>query len=141
MISPRRFALLCVLAISMIACRSSEGALAVACQNIAVVRQIATELRAGLLAARHSDDAAMTAAGGTARALAGRLLDALPVLGPQSSPEPLHLSLLSVGLFGDQGGLFLSGGTPTEEGLVTLEANLPKLDEQVDTIESSVGQC
>jgi len=120
---------------------SRDPVQALACQMVPTSRQVAEELRAALAAAQRGDRVGMSRAAQRARALASQISQATVSLGPQSSPDPLIVALVTIGLFGDQGGSFFSNELPEPEGLASFQAGLVTLDRHVAQLEAGLPGC
>ena len=108
---------------------------------VPISREVAAELRGALAAARRGDQAGMSRAAQRAQALGSRISQATVSLGPQSSPDPLIVTLVTIGLFGQQGGLFFSDELPEPEALASFQAGLPTLDRLLAQLQARLPDC
>jgi hypothetical protein len=75
-----------------------------------IARQIPNDLRAAMAAAQRRDVAGMTKAAQQAAGRGTQIGTAIRGFQPEPSPDPRLRDLISLAIFGQQGGFFFTGG-------------------------------
>lgn len=83
----------------------------------------------------------MTRAADQARANGSQITMSVSALGPQPSTDALVGELVSIGLFGDQGGSFFADGIPDAQELASLQRNLPVLDQTLSRLQAELADA
>lgn len=139
---------LAVVALGLAGCGSTpapspslDPLLATACELAPVARQVAVDLRSAVAASIRGDETAMTRAADQARANGSQITMSVSALGPQPSTDALVGELVSIGLFGDQGGSFFADGIPDAQELASLQRNLPVLDQTLSRLQAELADA
>ena len=111
-----------------------------ACGLAPLAREISTQARAALAAARGGDRDAMLDAAQAGRDLVDQIVAAAEAQEPQASLDPLFVPILSVAYAGEQASSFFGDAVPSAEDLTSFEATiLGALDRSVGRVESEAA--
>jgi hypothetical protein len=121
--------------------RSLDPIDAVMCQVAPSARQIPPVVRAALAAGRRGDTAAMRQSAAQLKLLGGEVRDAISLLGldADAKSESDIVGLVSLQLFAEQLGFFFEEAEA--DGLLSVETNLPALDQALVQFENELPGC
>ena len=112
------------------------------CELAPLAREISTEARAAVTAARGGDKVAMVAASKNILDRVDRILAAAEAVDPAASLDPVLSSLLSVAYAGQQAGVIFADAVPTAEDVDSFENTiLGALDLSVADVDTAAAGC
>jgi hypothetical protein len=112
------------------------------CELAPLAREISTETRAAISAARGGDKDRMVAASKAILERVDRIMGAMEAVDPEASLDPVLSSLLSVAYAANQAGFIFADAVPTTEDLDSFENTiLGALDLSVEQVESVAESC